>query len=143
MMQRFRNKFSAQISPVSNRTPDTVYDKLTRLIELETNFLQERENIELESNDKEHFEIWEAENQMAEIEAVAKDIRQKIVQGALFKDFTVLVGDVEAYAIPVQEIFDLYEIPFFLCSRRSHESASIDYFLRKSLCNKEEQLSYQ
>ncbi len=113
MIQRFRSKFAAKISPCSHKKKTTVYDKLTRLVEQETNFLRERENIELETKDKDHFEIWETENQMAEIEAVAKDIRQKIAQGALFKEFTILVGDVETYAIPVQEIFDLYEIPFF------------------------------
>ena len=129
MIQRFRNKFSAQISSVSNTKPDKVYDKLTRLIELETNFLQKRENIELETKDKAHFEIWESENQMAEIEAVAKDISQKIAQGALFKDFTVLVGDVGAYAIPVQEIFDLYEIPFFYAQEEAMSQHPLIIFL--------------
>ncbi|MDI7947907.1 exodeoxyribonuclease V subunit gamma, partial [Salmonella enterica subsp. enterica serovar Anatum] len=58
-----------------------------------------------------------------------KEIRQKIAQGALFKDFTVLVGNVEAYAIPVQEIFDLYEIPFFYAQEEAMSQHPLIIFL--------------
>ncbi len=119
MIERFRNKFSAKVKSVRETIAPMVYQKITNLIEIETNFLREKETIEFRNQDREHFEIWEAENQIAEIEAVAKDIRQKIVRGASFKEFTVLVGDVSAYAIPVQETFDLYDIPFFYAQEES------------------------
>ncbi|HAP15675.1 MAG TPA: ATP-dependent nuclease subunit B, partial [Lactococcus sp.] len=119
MLERFQNKFSAKIKYMCKPKAETVYDKLTDLLKMETNFLQDNVKIELDSQDKRHFEIWEAENQMAEIEAVAKEIRQKITRGASFKDFTVLVGDVDTYAIPLQETFELYEIPFFYAQEES------------------------
>ncbi|WP_251712950.1 ATP-dependent nuclease subunit B [Lactococcus ileimucosae] len=129
MLERFQNKFSAKIKYVYSPKSKTVYDKLTDLLKMETNFLQENVKIELNRQDKRHFEIWETENQMAEIEAVAKEIRQKITRGASFKEFTVLVGDVDTYAIPLQETFELYEIPFFYAREESMSQHPLIIFL--------------
>lgn len=129
VIERFRKKFSAKVSFVEKMKRESVNDRLTHLLEMETNFLREKEKIEFTHKDREHFEIWEAENQTAEIEAVAKDIRHKIAQGASFKEFTVLVGDIDSYAIPVQETFDLYDIPFFYAQEESMSQHPIIVFL--------------
>ena len=113
LIQHFRDKFGAQLTRYHGKDVNEVYSKLTTLIDQDSRFVISDEPIKITDDDSTHFRIWEAENQTAEIERVAKEIRQKISKGIPFKDFTVLVGDVSAYEIPVKEIFDLYEIPYF------------------------------
>ncbi|MBB5887339.1 ATP-dependent helicase/nuclease subunit B [Lactovum miscens] len=92
---------------------DKVYDDLTTIWEKENDFLLENELSDVPFG-TEKVEIWEAENVTAEVEMVAKEIRQKIVlENKHYKDFTVLVGNVEKYELPIKQIFQLYEIPFF------------------------------
>ncbi|MBD4920703.1 hypothetical protein GUF71_21880, partial [Xanthomonas citri pv. citri] len=82
---------------IASSAVNEVYSKLTRILDLDSRFVITDEKIELKAEDEKYFRIWEAENQKVEIERVAKEIRQKIIQGAFFKDFTVLVGDPAAY----------------------------------------------
>lgn len=113
MIARFKEKFGAKIVKFTDGIVNEVYNKLTQLVDQDTRFVLSDQQIKLEAHEEKNFQIWEAENQTAEIERVAKEIRQKISQGVHFKDFTVLVGDPKAYEISLKEIFTLYEIPFF------------------------------
>ncbi|MFC4651637.1 ATP-dependent nuclease subunit B [Lactococcus nasutitermitis] len=113
MITRFRRKFQAKVLKNDGNAVKNVYSKLTDLVKQDSNFVIPDKKIELTKDDTEHFEIWQAENQTAEIEAVAMKIRQGIARGAKFKDFTVLVGDSSSYEISLKSIFDLYEIPYF------------------------------
>ncbi|MGO3379931.1 MAG: ATP-dependent nuclease subunit B [Lactococcus cremoris] len=119
MITRFRNKFPVELRKIASSSVNEVYSKLTRMLDLDSRFVITDEKIELKAEDEKYFRIWEAENQKVEIERVAKEIRQKISQGAFFKDFTILVGDPAAYEITLKEIFDLYEIPFFYAQEES------------------------
>lgn len=119
MMGRFHQKFDAKIKKINCNSVNEVYSKLTKIVENEEKFVISNGEIEITEQDKHKFEIWEAENQTVEIERIAKKIRKQISKGALFKDFTVLVGDLSAYEISVKEIFDLYEIPFFYAKEES------------------------
>ena len=113
MIERFREKFSADIQILEKQNVNEVYSKLTKLVDQEERFVITNQTIQLSENDAHSFAIWEAENQNAEVERVAKEIRKKISNGAFFKEFTVLVGDLAAYEIAIKETFELYDIPFF------------------------------
>ncbi|GAB2027315.1 PD-(D/E)XK nuclease family protein [Lactovum odontotermitis] len=90
-----------------------VYNKLTKFWEKENDFLFDEPVSGIPEN-TENIEIWEAENVNAEVEMVAKQIRQKIVEeNQLYKNFTVLVGNSGKYELPVKQIFQLYDIPYF------------------------------
>lgn len=119
MVHRFQNRFKAELTELSNQSVNKVYTKLTRLIEQDYSFLISDDLVKLDKSDAKKVRIWDAENQRVEVEQVAKEIRQKIVDGALFKNFTVLVGDIDAYEIMIKEIFELYEIPFFYAKEES------------------------
>ncbi|MGC4441502.1 hypothetical protein ABXW85_21840, partial [Streptococcus suis] len=49
-----------------------------------------------------------------EIEQVARAIRQKLHEGHRYKDMLVLLGDVDSYHLQIEQIFERYDIPFYL-----------------------------
>ncbi|MFC3929099.1 ATP-dependent nuclease subunit B [Streptococcus caprae] len=59
-------------------------------------------------------QLWEAGNQREELEQVAKSIRGKLHDGYRYKDMLVLLGDVESYQLQLGQVFDQYEIPYYL-----------------------------
>ncbi|WP_252899652.1 hypothetical protein [Lactococcus fujiensis] len=93
-----------------------VYNKLTELVKQDQSYVLSDNPIVITDSEKDTFEIWEAVNQTAEIEGLAKEIRRKISEGARFKEFTILLGDPQQYEISMKEIFELYEIPFFFAA---------------------------
>ena len=133
MIGRFRSKFPVELRKMAFSSVNEVYNKLTKLLDLDSRFAISDQNIEINSADAKYFRIWEAENQKVEIEGVAKEIRQKISQGAFFKDFTVLVGDPAAYEITLKEIFELYEIPFFYAQEESMSQHPLVIFFESLL----------
>lgn len=86
MIGRFRSKFPVELRKMAFSSVNEVYNKLTKLLDLDSRFAISDQNIEINSADAKYFRIWEAENQKVEIEGVAKEIRQKISQG-LFQRF--------------------------------------------------------
>ena len=133
MIGRFRSKFPVELRKMAFSSVNEVYNKLTKLLDLDSRFAISDQNIEINSADAKYFRIWEAENQKVEIEGVAKEIRQKISQGAFFKDFTVLVGNPAAYEITLKEIFELYEIPFFYAQEESMSQHPLVIFFESLL----------
>lgn len=119
MMERFRQKYRATLTNVKAQTVNEVYNKLTELVKAENTYTLSEKEIHLEAADAEQIEFWTAENQKAEIEGVAKKIRQEVANGKRFKDFTVLVGNMSAYETGVKELFELYEIPYFYAQEES------------------------
>ncbi|MDR0298974.1 MAG: PD-(D/E)XK nuclease family protein [Streptococcaceae bacterium] len=105
-----------EIEERETKTVNHVYTILTKIWEKENDFLLT--DIEIDDNilakNAEKIEIWEAENVNAEVEMVAKQIHQKIVrENKLYKNFTVLVGSSAKYELPIKQIFELYDIPYF------------------------------
>ncbi|MFK5240977.1 hypothetical protein ACI3PF_08245, partial [Lactococcus lactis] len=78
MIGRFRSKFPVELRKMAFSSVNEVYNKLTKLLDLDSRFAISDQNIEINSADAKYFRIWEAENQKVEIEGVAKEIRQKI-----------------------------------------------------------------
>ncbi len=55
-----------------------------------------------------------AENPRRELIKIAGIIKKKVIDGARYKSFTVIVPDPDLYETAVKEAFSLYEIPYFL-----------------------------
>lgn len=91
---------------------DDAFGKISKILESRYDFSETY--VELTEDDRSHLEIWSARNQKEELEYVAKSIRQRLHDGARYKDIRLLLGDVEAYQLQLKTIFDQYQIPFYL-----------------------------
>ncbi|MCW0997313.1 ATP-dependent nuclease subunit B [Streptococcus anginosus] len=92
--------------------PDDAFGNISKLLESRYDFSDVE--LELTEQDRSHVQIWSAVNQKEELEYVAKSIRQRVHDGARYKDIRVLLGDVEVYRLQLKTIFDQYQIPFYL-----------------------------
>lgn len=63
-----------------------------------------------------------AENVRAEVTRVAGLIKEKVLSGERYRDFTVIVPSVPAYENAIKEVFALYEVPYFLDSKKNPSS---------------------
>lgn len=91
---------------------DDAFGKISKILESRYDFSET--HVELTEDDRSHVEIWSVRNQKEELEYVAKSIRQRLHDGARYKDIRLLLGDVEAYQLQLKTIFDQYQIPFYL-----------------------------
>jgi len=62
----------------------------------------------------ESIKIFEANSDVQELEFIARDIRSKIMDGMHYEDFGVAVFGLENKTQKIQEIFDKYEINYFI-----------------------------
>lgn len=90
--------------------PDDAFGNISKLLESRYDFSDVE--LELTEQDRSHVQIWSTVNQKEELEYVAKSIRQRVHDGARYKDIRLLLGDVEAYRLQLKTIFDQYQIPF-------------------------------
>lgn len=60
-----------------------------------------------------------AMNRLREVEALAQQIRQRILQGSRYHHIAVYVAQKDAYFHLIKRIFPLYELPFFLDEKTS------------------------
>ncbi|PRT71420.1 ATP-dependent nuclease subunit B [Streptococcus anginosus] len=92
--------------------PEDAFGNISKLLESRYDFSDVE--LELTEQDRSHVQIWSTVNQKEELEYVAKSIRQRVHDGARYKDIRLLLGDVEAYRLQLKTIFDQYQIPFYL-----------------------------
>ncbi|MDO4666858.1 MAG: ATP-dependent nuclease subunit B [Streptococcus sp.] len=88
------------------------FEKISNILESRYDFSET--DLELSPSDRSCIQIWTTHNQKEELEYVAKSIRQRLHDGARYKEIRVLLGDVEAYSLQLKTIFDQYQIPFYL-----------------------------
>lgn len=88
------------------------FKEVSQLFESNHDFTASGEKISATA--KGAVEIWECVNQQEEIEQVARAIRQKLHEGHRYKDMLVLLGDVDSYHLQIEQIFERYDIPFYL-----------------------------
>lgn len=61
------------------------------------------------------MEMYVAPNEAAEVERIAKFIRYQIVEGGLrYRDIAVVVSDMEIYEREIKNIFERFDIPYFI-----------------------------
>lgn len=107
--------------------PDDAFGKISKILESRYDFSET--HVELTEDDRSHLEIWSVRNQKEELEYVAKSIRQRLHDGARYKDIRLLLGDVEAYQLQLKTIFDQYQIPFYLGRSESMAQHPLVQFL--------------
>ena len=107
--------------------PDDVFGKISKILESRYDFSETY--VELTEDDRSHLEIWSVSNQKEELEYVAKSIRQRLHDGARYKDIRLLLGDVEAYQLQLKTIFGQYQIPFYLGRSESMAQHPLAQFL--------------
>ena len=88
------------------------FSRITRMLEARYDFSQVEND--LKDQDRTAVQLWQTNTQKEELEFVAKSIRQRLHDGARYRDIRVLLGDVEAYQLQLKTIFDQYQIPFYL-----------------------------
>ena len=140
LIRKFQGKFAASVKKEQTKSVNQVYTKLTNLIKKDIDFTN-HEVIEFDKKSAKNIEIWRSENQAVEIENVAKQIRQLIVNHVNFKDITVLVGHRDSYAVTLKEIFNLYEIPYFYAKDEAMTNHGLIVMLESLLAIK--QKNYQ
>lgn len=91
----------------------------------------------------EGIEILEAANVEEEIRQTCSRIRQLLSQGYYYRDMAVIVGDMPSYGSKVEEIFEEYEIPFFLDQTRKITLNPFVEYIRSAIQIQVKQFSYE
>ncbi|HFI0255634.1 TPA: ATP-dependent nuclease subunit B [Streptococcus suis] len=101
--------------------------KISKNIESRYDFSDQQ--VELTKEDRDRIILWDVINQKEEIEQVARSIRQRLYQGARYKDILVLLGDVGSYQLQLRTAFDKYEIPHYFGKAESMSHHPLVHFI--------------
>lgn len=113
-LRNLASRYQVQVEELGDQGDETSFSKLSRAFEKHYDCSVEKVAEDWDEADQKAFQIWEATNQKVEIEAVAKDIRRKIrEEGVTYKDFLLLLGDEQAYQLPLERLFEQFDIPFY------------------------------
>ena len=103
-----------QVKPdyIAHAEAEDAFGRISKVLESRYDFSES--TVSLSETDRSQLQIWATMNQKEELEYVAKSIRQRIHDGARYKDIRLLLGDVEAYQLQLKTIFEQYQIPYYL-----------------------------
>lgn len=88
--------------------------------------------------------LYSLQSPRQELHFVARKIKELVrSQGYRYKDIAVVCGDVEMYGNYAQEIFDAYQIPLFLDTKKNIAFHPMAEFLRQALFLVEQDFSYE
>ena len=79
--------------------------------------------------DNEIVKVYSGNNVSDELEFVARDIRQKVLQGKQYSNFGVAVFNVENHINKIKEIFEKYEINYYLDTQTSLNKSVLYKFI--------------
>lgn len=68
----------------------------------------------VECENKGYYNLYSCMNISEEVESVAKMIRYMIYKGERYKNISIAVGGLDKYIVQIENIFDRYDIPFYL-----------------------------
>jgi len=89
-------------------------------------------------------QIWRAQNPRAEIDFVAQQIRRLVrKEGYRYRDIAVLTNEMTAYVNCVDQVFDQYEIPYFMDHKRSILLNACVEYIRSVLAMIEQDFKYE
>lgn len=92
----------------------------------------------------ENISLYSLLNPRQELHFIAREIRRLIrEENYRYKEIAVVCGDVEMYGNYVQEIFQNYEIPVFLDTKKNIVFHPMTEFLKRSLLVIEQDFSYE
>ena len=114
-LRRLAFKYQTKVEDVclQHEKMDT-FAKASRLLESAYDYSEI--SLDVNDEDRQGLQIWSCLTQKEELELVARSIRQKLHQNTKlsYKNFRILLGDVESYKLSLQTIFNQYQIPFYL-----------------------------
>ena len=67
------------------------------------------------------YNLYNAHNISEEVEAVAKLIRYQVYKGKKYKDIQIAVSDIDKYQSQIENIFDEYNLPYYIDSSLTAE----------------------
>lgn len=71
------------------------------------------------TGDIEHMKVIASVNPLKEAEYVCREVYHLIKeQGYNYRDIAILTGDIEGYKQPLERLFQLYDLPYFIDSKR-------------------------
>lgn len=111
-LRHLAERFETRPSYLGSEERSTPFSRLTD--KLERRYAYREDEQALSEADKAAVQLWQAAGLKDELEQVAQSIRVKLGQGYRYKDIMVLLGDVEAYQLPLGQVFSAYAIPFYL-----------------------------
>lgn len=93
---------------------------------------------------QDNIRIYSAKNAKEEIDFVAQEIRRMArTKGMRYKDFAVIVSDMNTYANYIEKAFATYDIPVFMDYKRSILLNSFVEYLRSLLAMAEQNFTYE
>ena len=87
--------------------------------------------------------IREAETMEEEVRSTCKEIRKLLEEGYCYRDIAVITGDLGVYGSFVEEVFEEYEIPFFLDQTRKITLNPFIEYIRSAIQVQVKQFSYE
>lgn len=70
----------------------------------------------IKQNNNGFYNLFSCQNIYEEVEAVAKLIRYAVYKGERYKNISIAVGGLEKYMVQIENIFDRYDIPYYIDS---------------------------
>ena len=91
----------------------------------------------------EGIRILEASTIEEEVKQTCNEIRYLLKEGYCYRDIAVITGDMGAYGSKIEEIFEEYEIPFFMDQTRKITLNPFVEYIRSSIQIQVKQFSYE
>ena len=113
-------KIEPQITFLCDNQQNYVFHLENNLFDYKTEFEQKKTKNIFVSEESDVF---------AEAELVAKHICQKTREGARFKDFLVVAGDVGQYTYALERVFAKYQIAYFLDNKTKLSEHALSQFI--------------
>lgn len=133
-LRKMAQDFAVKPEYLDLDSPEDGFVKISRVLESRYDFSQVE--LDLSESEKSQLQLWSCGSQKEELEYVAKSIRQKVHDGARYKDIRLLLGDVEAYHLQLGTVFAAYDIPFYLGRRESMAYHPLVQFIESLLALK-------
>ena len=91
----------------------------------------------------EGIQILEASNIEEEVKQTCNEIRSLLKEGYCYRDIAVITGDMGTYGSKIEEIFEEYEIPFFMDQTRKITLNPFVEYIRSAVQIQVKQFSYE
>lgn len=76
------------------------------------------------------YNLYSAMSISEEVEAVAKLIRYQVYKGMKYKDITIATSDLNRYSLQIENIFDRYDIPYFIDTSQTADNTLLARLIR-------------